>query len=109
MKKFEKMIARDGDKVMADRASSISQLAEMAQVALVNRLEKQRIELEMKKKELLDMSPDNRYSLRPGQDFKADGWVGDFQNIGISIINNKIELGVAQATMLELFSDEGKS
>jgi hypothetical protein len=109
MKKFEKMIARDGDKVMADRANSISQLAEMAQVALVNRLEKTKIELEMKKKELLDMSPDNRYSLRPGENFKADAWIADYQSIGIAIINNKVELGVAQATMTELFSDESQS
>lgn len=105
MKKFERMLTRDGDKVMAARANSVSSLAEMAQTALVNRLEKRKIELEMKKQELLDMSPDNRYSLRVGENFQADQWVSDYQNIGINIINNEVELKVAKQTFAELFTD----
>ena len=108
MNKFQSQLGRGGDTIMKDRAASVSKLAEMAQTALVNRLEKQKIELEMKKSELLDMSPDNRYSLKPGENFKADGWVADYQNVAVAIINNKIELNVAQATMIELFANDGK-
>ena len=109
MKKFELVLSRDGDKVMKERASSVTKLAEMAQSALINKLEKRKIELEMKKAELLDMSPDNRYSLRPGENFAADSWVNDYQRVGIELINNEIELKVAQTTTDELFTDEKKS
>ena len=105
MKKFELVLGRDGDKVMKDRASSVTKLAEMAQTNLVNQLEKKKIELEMKKSELLDMSPDNRYSLKPGAEFRADGWVVEYQTVSLALINNEIELKVAQATMKDLFTD----
>ncbi len=56
MKKFELVLSRGGDKIIGDRAANVTKLAEMAQIALVNKLEKRKIELEMKKTELLDMS-----------------------------------------------------
>jgi hypothetical protein len=105
MKKFELVLGRNGDTVMKDRASNITKLAEMAQTAMVNGLEKRKIELEMEKTALLDMSPDNRYSLKPGADFKADNWVNDYQHVSVELINIEIELKVAQATNLDLFSD----
>ena len=105
MKKFELVLGRDGDKVMKDRASNVTKLAEMAQTTLVNALEKKKIELEMKKTELLDMSPDNRYSLKVGENFRADNWTNDYQRLGIELINIEIELKVAKATSVELFSD----
>ena len=105
MKKFESILSRSGDAVMKDRASNVSKLAEMAQVNLVNTLEKKRIELEMKKTELLDMSPDNRYSLKPGQDFEADNWVNDYHNVCLKLINNEIALKTAEKTQEELFTE----
>ena len=108
MKKFELVLGRDGDKVMQERASAIAKIAEMAQVALVNKLEKRKIELEMEKAEMLDMSPDNRYSLKPGADFKADNWVNEYQRVNVEILNNEIELKTAQATQTDLFTDDTK-
>ncbi len=105
MKRFENILSRNGDKVMADRAGNVTKLAEMAQVALVNTLEKKKIELEMKKQELLDMSPDNRYSLKVGEDFNADSWVSDYQAISLNIIENEIRLKTAIATTEELFTE----
>ena len=105
MKKFELVLSRDGDAVIKERAASVTKLAEMAQTALLNRLEKKKIELEMKKAELLDMSPDNRYSLRPGANFEADAWVADYQSVCIQLFNNEVELKTAQATVTELFTE----
>ena len=105
MKKFERILTRKGDDVITARAASISKLAEMAQEALVNKLEKRKIELEMEGQEMLDMSPDNRYSLKVGENFKADSWVNDYQRLGIELINIEIELKVAKATSEELFAD----
>ena len=90
---------------MADRASNVTKLAVMAHEALVNTLEKRKIELEMKRTELLDMSPDNRYSLKPGQDFKADSWVNEYQSVSVELINIEVELKVAGVTTKELFTD----
>ncbi len=109
MKKFETILTRKGDDVITARAASISKLAEMAQEALVNKLEKQKIELEMSKQEMLDMSPDNRYSLRVGENFKADSWINDYQSVSIELINIEIELKVAKATTKELFTEEAAS
>ena len=109
MKKFQSTLSRTGDTVMQERAANITKLAEMAQVALVNKLEKQKIELEMKKAELLDMSPDNRYSLKPGENFEANSWVQEYQTVSIALINNTIELEVAQKTSVELFTEEEAS
>ena len=108
MNKFHKTLNRTGDKIVKDRAGSISKLAEMAQDSLVKGLEKQRIELEFKQNELLDMSPDNRYDLKPGKNFKADQWVLDYQETALQLIENEVALTVAKATMKELFTDTGK-
>ncbi len=105
MKKFVSILNRNGDSVIKDRAESVAKLAEMAQTALINKLEKQKIELEMKKKELLDMSPDNRYSLKPGANFMADNWVNDYHSVSIQLINIEIELKVAKQTAEELFTE----
>ena len=105
MKKFELVLGRDGDAIMKQRASNVTKLAEMAQIAMVNGLEKRKIELEMEKTALLDLSPDNRYSLKPGADFKADAWVNDYQRVTIELLNIEIELRAAKATTAELFTE----
>jgi len=108
MNKFQKNLSRTGDTIIKDRAESISKLAEMSQDSLVKNLQKQRIELEMKQQELLDMSPDNRYDLKPGKDFKGDAWVQDYQEVSLQLIENEVALGVAKETMKELFTDTSK-
>lgn len=109
MNKFVGMLSRNGDTVMKDRASSVGQLAEMAQEELVNGLKRRKIELETRKSEMLDMSPDNRYSLKPGAEFRANEWVKEYHQINIDLINLEIEMKVAETTNTELFTDEEKS
>ena len=108
MNKFQKNLSRTGDTIIKDRAESISKLAEMSQDSLVKNLQKQRIELEMKQQELLDMSPDNRYDLKPGKNFKADDWTQEYHSVSIRLINNEVELGVAKKNLKELFTTEVK-
>lgn len=106
MNKFHSILSRTGDKVLKDRAENIAKLAEMAHDSLVKRLEKERIELEFKQKELLDMSPDNRYDLKVGKDFKADQWVLDYHGISIGLIENEIALEIAKKNATELFGED---
>ena len=104
MNKFQMILTRDGDSIMAKRAESVTKLAEMSQVSLVQNLEKKKIQLEMKKQEMLDMRPDNRYSLKVGENFDASRWIMDYQSLGIQLINTEVELKVAQQTTAELFT-----
>lgn len=106
MNKFVGLLSRSGDTIMKDRAASIGQLAEMAQEELVNDLKRRKIELETKKSEMLDMSPDNRYSLKPGANFNAKAWTSEYHKINLNLINLEVELKVAEDTTKELFTDE---
>ena len=108
MNKFHSILNRTGDKIIKDRAESIAKLAEMSQDSLVKGLEKQKIELGMKQQELLDMSPDNRYDLKLGKNFKADQWVEDYQEVSLQLIENEVAFAVAKKTMEELFTKESK-
>jgi hypothetical protein len=106
MNKFHEILSRNGDKILKDRAENVSLLAAMAHTALINDLKKKKIELDFKKKELIDLSPDNRYSLKIGKDFDGDKWVREYQDVSIKLINIKIELKVAEDTEAELFTEE---
>lgn len=108
MKKFELVLSRKGDDILAQRAGAITKLAEMAQEALVNNLEKEKIEIEMKKQEMLDMSPDNRYSLTVGENFKATDWTQEYQRLSLQLINLEIELKVAKETSADLFTEKAE-
>lgn len=99
---------RGGDDVIKARAESVSKLAEMSQEALVNGLEKKKIELEMKKQEMLDMNPDNRYSLKVGENFQADRWTSEYQTLSLDLINVEIELKVAKQTSDDLFTEKSE-
>lgn len=106
MNKFEQMLSRSGDRVLKDRAESVSKLATMAQTRLVQKLEEKSIELDMKKQELIDLSPDNRQTLKLGRDFNPEQWVEKYQSVSLDIVNNEVELKTAVATMYDLFTEE---
>lgn len=109
MNKFVGLLSRNGDTIMKDRAMSVGQLAEMAQEELLNGLKRRKIELETRKAEMLDMSPDNRYSLKPGADFRANEWVKEYHQINLDLINLEIEMKVAETTTKELFTEQEQS
>ena len=108
MNKFHSILSRTGDKVIKDRAESVAKLAEMSQDTLVKELTKKKIELEFKQKELLDMSPDNRFSLKVGENFNSAKWVNEYHQVSLDLIENSVELEVAEANFTLLFIEKKK-
>jgi len=106
MNKFHSILSRSGDNILKDRAESVAKLAEMSQDTLVKKLTKDKIQLEFRQKELLDMSPDNRYSLKIGEDFNSDKWVQEYHKVSLNLLENEVELAVAENNMKVLFEDD---
>jgi hypothetical protein len=107
MGKFNKFIARNGDQIIGDRAKRVAKLAEAAQQNLIREKEKQIMELEDRLEAMLDMSPDNRFSLKIGETFDADAFVKQFNEISIKLELHRRELDIMTDIQDELFSVDG--
>ena len=101
--KFEKLLTRKGDAIIDARASRVLTAAKNAQESIVRDLVDEVNKLEDKREAMLDMSPDNRYSLSVGKDFDAKQWTKDYHNLSIQIANKKIELEIAEENSKDLF------
>ncbi len=104
--KFESLISRGGDAIIDSRASRIVVSAKNAQEGIVRDLIDEINKLEDKREVMLDQSPDNRYSLKVGENFDAKKWVSDYQSLSIQLANKKIELAIAEENLTDLFSKE---
>lgn len=104
--KFESLISRNGDAIIDSRASRIVTSAKNAQEGIVRDLIDEINKLEDKREVMLDQSPDNRYSLKVGENFDAKKWVSDYQSLSIQLANKKIELAIAEENLTDLFSKE---
>ena len=101
--KFNGMIHRTSDEVLKGRGDRIIKSAQLSQEAIVRGLEQKLINLEDQRDRMLDLSPDNRMSLKIDNDFNADTWTANYQKLSIDIVNTKVELEIAQKNMEELF------
>lgn len=101
--KFEKLLTRKGDAIMDARASRVLTAAKNAQEAIVRDLVDEVNKLEDKREAMLDMSPDNRYSLSVGKDFDAKQWTKEYHALSIQLANKKIELEIAEENFKDLF------
>lgn len=104
--KFAKLVLRNGDAVLEGRGSRMIKLAENAQKSLIQKLEDEITQLEDKQEMMLDNSPDNRYSLKVGEAFDANGWAAEYQTISLTIVNKKVELEIAKKNSAILFEGE---
>lgn len=104
--KFEKLIKRNGDSIMGDRADRVLKSAKIAQKAIVDKLDQEIMNLEDKREMMLDQSPDNRYSLTPGKSFDSEKWAAEYQSLSIQVVNKQVELTVAKNNYKELFGEE---
>ena len=111
MGKFNQMMLRDSDGVMNSRSERIVKIAKMGQETLVQQIEKDLMVLQDKQDAMVDLSPDNRFSLKPGEDFNVESWVSNYQDISVSIANKKIEQKIASENLADLFgsSTDGES
>lgn len=101
--KFNGMIHRSGDDVLKGRGDRIIKSAKLAQEDLVRTLEQRLLQLEDKQDQMLDISTDNRFSLKIGDNFDAKPWVDEYQKVSIDIVNTKVEFEIAKRSLAELF------
>lgn len=104
--KFEKLIKRSGDSIMGDRADRVLKSAKISQKAIVDKLDKEVMDLEDKREMMLDQSPDNRYSLTPGKTFDSDKWASEYHSLSVQLVNKEVELTVAKNNYRDLFGEE---
>jgi hypothetical protein len=102
--KFETLISRNGDAIIDSRGARIVISAKNAQEGLVRDLIDDINKLEDKREVMLDQSPDNRYSLKVGENFDAKQWTKDYQSLSVQLANKRIELKIAEENLTDLFS-----
>lgn len=103
--KFVSAISRKGDAVIDARVARIIKGAKGSQEDLVRKLDKECDDLTDKLEMMLDQSPDNRYSLKPGKNFESVKFVEEYHNTSLELANKKIELEIAQNNLRDLFGE----
>lgn len=106
--KFESLISRNGDAIIDSRASRIVVSAKNAQEGIVRDLIDAVNVLEDKREAMLDQSPDNRYSLKVGENFDAKKWTSEYQSLSIQLANKRVELQIAEENLTDLFTSKAE-
>ena len=107
MNKFEEIVGNNSNVVLARRASNLADTAKLSQESLVNTLKGQKAKIEGKIIKLTDLAPTSKDALAPGvEDFEADKWVEELQQLKISLYNTEVSLKLATDTYNEYFTDK---
>lgn len=106
MNKFEKSLVKDAKGIKEQRAKILGEETRIEHEEIVREILKRKRELEVKLLNLVDLSPENTYTLRPGgEKYDPKLWAREKQDIGIALLNIEVELEVANRTTKEWFSD----
>lgn len=106
MNKFEKNLVRDSQGIKEQRARILGEESRIEHEEIVREINKRKRDLEVQLLNLVDLSPENTYSLRPGGDkYNPKQWAREKQDIGVALLNIEVELKVANATTLEWFTE----
>lgn len=100
---FAEMLARSGDSIAADRGARITKQAKIAYEDDLRRMENKLLNLQDQREIMLDQSPDNRFSLKPGQTFDARSWVAEYQRLSVDIATTVEEIAIAEESIKFLF------
>ena len=106
MNKFEEIVGNNSNVVLARRASNLADTAKLSQESLVNALKGQKAKIESKIINLTDLAPTSKDALAPGvEDFEADKWVEELQQLKVSLYDIEVSLKLATETYNEYFAD----
>ena len=100
---FIASLKRNNREIRDDRAAAIAEKAQVMYRRKVEDLELQLNELKRDQEAMLDMSPDNVFSLKMASDFKADEFVARDLKLGVEIRETEIKLDIAQKQYKHLF------
>lgn len=107
--KFITNLSASDASIKETRATLLSKGASIAANALVQRVETEKLALEMEISKLTDLAPNNSYSLKPGgDDFDAASWVNTLHKTKLKLNLKEIELKAAQAIVDEWFGTNEK-
>jgi DNA-directed RNA polymerase subunit K/omega len=107
MKKFQKTLVSSSKHIKAARAKIISENAEAAQEDILRLLKKQLRDIDSKLLGLTDIHPDSELSLKVvTANFNAEELFRAIHTAKIEKANKTIEVGIAQETYDEWFTDE---
>lgn len=100
---FIESLKRNNKQIREDRATAISEDAQLLYKREVEDLNVAVRRMERDQENMLDMSPDNATSLKLASDFNAAEYVAKDIEIGVKIRNAKIRLEIAKARYQHLF------
>jgi len=103
---FVNSLKRNNKQIKADRAEAIGEDAEMAYRRTVEDMEITLKRLRRKQDNMLDMSPENAFSLKMANDFDAQTYTDVDLEVGVEIRNTEIKLDIAKKRFTYLFGGE---
>lgn len=106
MNNFIKAISAGASATLKKRAQSMSDMAELEQMALVNEYKKRKAQLKLELEALTDLAPDSTTSLSPkSKDWDPKAWVRKVQQVKLELKDIDDALATAQETYTEFFTE----
>ena len=102
---FVASLKRTNKTIKSDRAEAIGEDAEMAFRRYVEDMQDDMKRMIRAQSNMLDMSPENSYSLMLGKDFDSARFVEEDAKLGLDMRNLDIKLGIARTRYTELFGE----
>jgi len=102
---FIESLRRNNSKIRDDRATAISEDAQLLFKRAVEDLNVEVRKMERDQENMLDLSPENSLSLKLASDFNAVEYVAKDIELGVKIRNAKIKLDIAKARYQHLFGE----
>jgi len=102
---FIESLKRNNKQIRDDRATAISEDAQLLFKRAVEDLNVEVRKMERDQENMLDLSPENSMSLKLASDFNAVEYVAKDIQLGVNIRNAKIKLDIAKARYLHLFGE----
>ena len=107
MNKFIKQLSANDSAIKETRAKQLSESVSIEAETLVNKLKKEKLQLQNQMEQLTDLAPEDNTSLRPGsKNFDATKWVTELHTLRMKLALKEIELKEAQAIYTEWFNEK---
>lgn len=101
---FQEFLARNSKQIRQGRAENISEEALIEYKRKAEDIEHSLKKLRRTRNNMLDMSPDNTYTILNAKDFDAKEFTDEYHRIGVKIRNLEIEYEIVKKDLKELFN-----
>jgi len=108
MSKFKENLVKSNSDIKEMRADALSLQAERAKRRIVEKLEDEIIDIETKISRLNDLSPRNKTDLAYREDFNADEWAKESQDLLVKKNIVEMKLKIATESYEEWFNGKEK-